>query len=363
MIDHTSDLEKKDIYVVILLADLQKPAKSTMRRELFQTFDKYIEQGFLIVIEAYPEYYRDLNNIKEKYGDSAERRAWRSKENVDNSFLMCYCKDFSHYYIHLEDDVKSSPSFFSKLQDYITETNTDWPSLNVAVKGSVAKVYHSHDLENMASYFYLMYDEMPIDWLMFQWTKMKFPNVAYRENKEPFLSSLFEHIGIQSSLAEKKMHNSNDLEPFFDQYDQKYKGLNPPATVTSSLASFQGDPQDAYDKGSGYFWSRYCQKNDYVLVKFNVATVVQKVFVDTGAYKASKLLLYFGVLQASFQSAEDSDTQTSGNESCGKFEIIGFFNNGQAKAFLDESRKVMCLKILIEQNQRQGIFLREIDVW
>ena len=329
-----------------------------MRRELFQTFDKYIEQGFLIVIEAYPEYYRDLNNIKEKYGDSAERRAWRSKENVDNSFLMCYCKDFSHYYIHLEDDVKSSPSFFSKLQDYITETNTDWPSLNVAVKGSVAKVYHSHDLENMASYFYLMYDEMPIDWLMDRWIAFKY---QVRYEKEPFLASLFQHAGVQSSLSEKGPNYN--LEPYFDQYDQKYKGLNPPATVTSSLASYQGDPQHAYDKGSGYFWSKKPQENDYVLITFNVATTVQKIFIDTGSYRARKDSLDFGVLQASFQSGENSETQMSGNGSCGNFQTIGLFDKGQAKESLDESRKVTCLKILVTKHQDKYIFLREIDVW
>ena len=349
---------------MILLADPQEPAKSTMRRDLFKTFGKYIEQELLTVIEAYLEYYPDLNDIKEKYGDSPKRRAWRSKENVDNSFLMCYCKDFSHYYIHLEDDVRSSPSFFSKLRDFITtQTNTDWPSLNAAVQGSVAKVYHSHDLENIASYLYIMYDEMPIDWLMNQWTKIKFPEDVHRYNKEPFLSSLFEHIGVQSSLAEKGSHNANDLEPFFDQYDQKYKGLNPPATVTSSLVSYQGDPQDAYDKGSGYFWSKYSQKNDYVLIKFNAATTVQKVFVDTGSYRARRDLLYFGIVQASFRSAEDSETQTSGDDPCGKFEIIGFFSQGQVKTSLEESRKVACLKIVVEQDQPQRIFLREIDVW
>ena len=73
LINHTSHLEKKDIYVVILLADLQEPEKSTMRRELFKTFGKYIRQGFMTVIVAYPEYYPDLNNIKEKFGDSAVR--------------------------------------------------------------------------------------------------------------------------------------------------------------------------------------------------------------------------------------------------------------------------------------------------
>ena len=357
-------MEKKDLYVVILLADLQEPTKSTTRRDLSITFGKYIEQGFLTVIEAYPEYYPDLNNIKEKYGDSVKRRAWRSKENVDNSFLMCYCKDFSHYYIHLEDDVKSSPSFVSKLRDFLTtQTNTDWLDLNVAVQGSVAKVYYSHDLENIASYFYLMYDEMPIDWLMSHWKKIKFPKSMNDYNKEPLLASLFEHIGVQSSLAEKKLHNSDDLEPFFDQFDQKYKGLNPPATVTSSLAPYQGDPQDAYNKGSGYFWSRYSRKNDYILIRFNAATAVQKVFVDSGSYRAPKHLLHLGILQASFRSAEDSETQSSGKDSCGKFEIIGYFNKGQAKVSLDKSRKVTCLKILVEQYQRQDIFLREIDVW
>ena len=349
---------------MILLADLQEPTKSTIRGELLKTFDKYIEQGFLTVIEAYPEYYPDLNNIKEKYGDSVQRRTWRAKENVDNSFLMCYCKDFSHYYIHLEDDMKSSPSFVSKLRDFITtHTNTDWSNLNAAVRFSRAKVYYSHDLENIASYFYLMYDEMPIDWLMSHWTKIKFPKSMSHYNNEPFLASLFEHTGVQSSLAEKKSHNLNDLEPFFDQYDQKYKGLNPPATVTSSLAPYQGDPQGAYDQGGDYFWSRHSQKNDYILIRFNAATAVRKVFVDTGSYRAPKHLLYFGTLQASFRSAVDGETQSIGEDSCGKFEIIGFFNKGQAKVTLDKSRKVTCLKILVERDQRQGIFLREIDVW
>ena len=195
----------------------------------------------------------------------------------------------------------------------------------------MAKVYHSQDLEKIASYFYLMYDEMPIDWLTHECTKIKSPEFVYRYNKEPFLASLFEHTGLQSSLAEKAMHNLNDLKPFFNHYDQKYKGLNPPATVASSMASYQGEPQDAYDKGSGYFWSRYSQKNDYVLITFNVATAVQKVFVDTGSYRAPHDLLHAGVLQASFWSAEDSETQTSGNDSCGKFEIIGFSTRDKRK--------------------------------
>ncbi|KAJ7365291.1 Alpha-1,3-mannosyl-glycoprotein 4-beta-N-acetylglucosaminyltransferase C [Desmophyllum pertusum] len=211
LIDNTSNLDKKDIYIVIFLADLREPPKSAIREELSRTFGKYIEQGFLIVIEAYPEYYPDLNNIKAKYGDSDSRRMWRSKANVDYAFVMCYCKDFSEYYIHMEDDVKSSPSFFPKLQDFIaSQTNTQWTMLHVAVQGCIAKAYHSQDLENTASFFYIMYDEMPIDWLMERWRPIK-DQGPY--NNRP-LASLFEHIGVKSTLAEKAPHGPGALEPF-----------------------------------------------------------------------------------------------------------------------------------------------------
>lgn len=345
---------------MIFLADLREPPKSAIREELSRTFGKYIEQGFLIVIEAYPEYYPDLNNIKAKYGDSDSRRMWRSKANVDYAFVMCYCKDFSEYYIHLEDDVKSSPSFFPKLQDFIaSQTNTQWTMLDVAVQGSIAKAYHSQDLENTASFFYIMYDEMPIDWLMERWRPIK-DQGPY--NNRP-LASLFEHIGVKSTLAEKAPHGPGALEPFFDKYDHKYRGLNPPANVTSSLASNRGEPEDAYNKGSGYFWAMDPKGDDYFLIKFHTATAVQHVFVDTGSYQAGNDLLNDGVLQASFESAEESEAQLSSSDSCGNFETIGSFDGGKASLSLDESKKVICLRILVTQNQQARIFFREIDVW
>jgi len=184
---------------VVFLADLQDAPKSTAKEELTKSFGKYIDEGLLTVIETYPEYY-PLTNTKKKYSDSSSRRTWRSKENVDTTFIMCYCKDFSQYYIHLEDDVISSPNFLPKLQDFINaRDHTFWPMLDVAVQGSIAKVYHSQDLGNLASYFYLMYDEMPIDWLMEQWRQIK---ELKPETRLP-RASLFQHIGDRSSLQEK----------------------------------------------------------------------------------------------------------------------------------------------------------------
>ena len=360
LIDNLSDMDKKNTYIVVFLADLQDPPKSTAKAELSKSFGKFIEQGLLTVIETYPEYYPPLTNIKKKYGDSDSRRTWRSKENVDATFVMCYCKDLSQYYIHLEDDVISSPSFFPKLQDFINKQNVKpWTMLDATVKGSKAKVFQSRDVGNIASYFYLMYDEMPIDWLMGHWRQIKsqHPN----ENRVP-PASLFNHIGDRSSLPEKGLSGVRQKEPFFDQYDQKYKGLNPPATVTSSMSSHQGKPQDAYDKGSGYFWAQNPRKDDYVLIKLNTPTAVQEVFVETACYQAKGDLLKFGVLQASFESDKEG-SQLKDNSNCGNFETLGTFSGGKVKVSLDKSNKVTCLRILVTQDQNEWIYLREVDVW
>ena len=364
LIDSMSDMDKKDTYIVIFLADLYETPKSTAKAGISRTFGKYIEQGLLIVIEAYPEYYPPLTNIKEKLGDSDGRRTWRSKQNVDISFVMCYCKDLSQYYIHLEDDVISAPSFFPKLRDFIAaQPDNLWPMLDAAKKGCIARVCHSQDLENIASYFYLMYDEMPIDWLMIQWRGVKDQEPNNRQFRLP-PASLFQHIGDVSSFKENRNPNQgSDKEPYFDKYEQKYKGLNPPARVTSSLSSHQGKPQDAYEKGDGYFWGKDPKKGDYVLIEFNTPTAVREVFVDTGSHLAWKDILRSGVLQVSFESA-GNNLQLKNNNSCGHFKLLGSFDSGKIKiSSRTEPKKVVCLLIIVTQDQNEWIYLREIDVW
>ena len=144
-------------------------------------------------------------------------------------------------------------------------------------------------------------------------------------------------------------------EPFFDEYDQKYMGRNPPATVTSSLAYYRGEPQDAYDKGSGFSWARDVGQDGYVLIKFNQPTSVKEVFVETACYQAEHDLLRYGDLQASFEPVE--------GDLCGDFQTFGSFSRGKVKISLDKSRKVTCLRVLVTEAQTEWVYFREIDVW
>ena len=115
LIDNKGEEDKNCAFVVIFLADIEESPKSRTKKETLRMFEKYINRGLLIVIEAISDLYPALENIKLKYGKTDSGRTWRSKENVDAAFVMCFCKDISEYYIHLEDDVISSPTFLPKL--------------------------------------------------------------------------------------------------------------------------------------------------------------------------------------------------------------------------------------------------------
>ncbi|XP_067024853.1 alpha-1,3-mannosyl-glycoprotein 4-beta-N-acetylglucosaminyltransferase C-like [Acropora muricata] len=359
LIDNMSEEDEKNSIIVIFLADIEESPKSRTKKEIARMFDEHINKGLLIVIEATSEFYPTLENVKPKYGDTDSRRTWRSKENVDATFVMCFCKDISEYYIHLEDDVISSPSFVPKLQAFINgQPKETWLLLDVAVQGSIAKVYHSRDLSNIASYFYLMYDEMPIDWLMDYWREIKSQDRRVEKLTPP--ASLFQHIGDISSLKEKGLSGRKQREPFFDQFEQKFKGMNPSATVTTSMYSYSGEPQDAYEKGSGFFWAATPRKGDYLSIKFQTPTAVQRATVETGCHDAQRDLLTEGILQGSLEENTHSKDK---NDLCGTFTTLGPLNKGRIDIFPNNSKKFVCLRILVTDSHINFVYFREINIW
>lgn len=358
LIENMSEEDRNNASIVIFLADIEESPKSRAKKEISRMFDMPIKKGLLMVIEATSDFYPTLENIKPKYGDTDSRRRWRSKENVDATFVMCFCKDISEYYIHLEDDVISAPSFVPKLQAFINgQPKATWLLLDVTVQGSKAKVYHSRDLSNIASYFYLMYDEMPIDWLMGHWRNIKSQD---RRGEKPPPASLFQHIGDISSLKEKGLSGRKQREQFFDQFEQKFKGMNPSATVTTSMSSHSGEAQDAYEKGSGFFWAKPPRKGDYLSMKFQTPTVVQRVTVETGCHYAQRDLLTEGILQGSLEGNTHSKEK---NDLCETFTTLGPLNKGRIDIFPNNSKTFVCLRILVTDSHTNFVYFREINIW
>ena len=307
---------------MIFLADLSYAHNSAVSRNISIGFKTEIDNGLVHAIFAPKEYYPRLTNLQQKFGDSKERIFWRSKLVIDFSFLMCYCKDLSQYYLHLEDDVIPAPSFYPKLKDFIASQQKQWTVLDVALQGAIAKVYQSIDLESLATFLYLMYDELPVDVLIGLWRHIKHSVTIFAPG------SFFQHVGHRSSLLENNVSHLFK-EAYFDKYDQKYKGLNPVAVVNASMRydDTKTKPELAYGKGLGYFWVKGIKKGDFIDIEFTSPTEVHKVFVDTGANFAVKDQLKHGILKASFQNKTMQVTGPSGI--CKNFETIGYFQRGK----------------------------------
>lgn len=72
---------------------------------------------FLQVISPPFNYYPDWNSVlPESFGDTIERIKWRSKQNLDQVFLMMYIYNLSpNFYLMMEDDVTATNDYMNKI--------------------------------------------------------------------------------------------------------------------------------------------------------------------------------------------------------------------------------------------------------
>ena len=285
-------------------------------------------------------------------GDHMDRVLWRSKQALDYVYLMCYCSYISQYYLQLEDDVIASPHFLSKIADFINSQKSEWISLNVALLGYIGKLYPVQELQNLASYLRLFFNEMPVDWLEPRWKKYRGQDP--RETKCR-AASLFQHIGLISSFRPKESQRPNTLkEKFFDRFDKKYVGSNPRAEISSDLTPVSGKPSDAYSKGHGHFHARFGSAgNKLYNIYLEKDTKLKRIVVETGANFAERDAIISGTLEVSLVVV--------GRRQCTKYESVGEFKFGRIDVVLNR-RKVRCVRINIIY-QGRWIYFREINMW
>jgi hypothetical protein len=265
---------------------------------------------------------------------------------------MCYCSYVSQYYLHLEDDVIASPQFLSKIADFINSQKSEWISLNVALLGYIGKLYPVRELQNLASYLRLFFDEMPVDWLEPRWKKYRGQDP--RETKCR-AASLFQHIGLVSSFRPKESQRPNTLkEKYFDRFDQKYAGMNPPAEISSDLTPIHGKPLDAYTKGDGHYHGRFASAgNKMYNVYLKRERKLKRIVVETGANFAERDAIVSATLEVSEVVVKTGR--------CSDFESVGEFRFGRVDVTLN-GRKARCVRINIVY-QGRWIYFREIDIW
>lgn len=337
--------------VVVLLADFDVRWRVYTVKEIKAVFSSELEQGQLVVLHVPEEFYPPLTGLKRNFNDAPERVSFRSKQNVDYSFLIHYTAGLGKYYLQLEDDVSSAKNFLSTIKQRVNEQNakkTTWVMLEFSVLGYIGKLYKSAHLPLLARFLFLFYQEMPCDWLM-----THFRMVMTQKETILFKPSLFQHMGSFSSFqgTYNKLKDKDFEEGLY---------LNPAADIYTNMSTYQKNyPKLAWEAGEGFFWGRSPVKGNYLTVVFKDPAVVTEISIETGS--GGKDLLEAAQVELG------RDVIDSGKEekTCKIFQLLGKLENGRFE-FQGTDKKhgstSSCLRILVTAGQKDWVIIKKIRI-
>ncbi|KAM8939857.1 alpha-1,3-mannosyl-glycoprotein 4-beta-N-acetylglucosaminyltransferase-like protein MGAT4D [Pelodytes ibericus] len=348
--------EKADTVVVVFIAEINSQYVDALADSIKESFPREIQSGVLEVISPPASYYPDLNNIKETFGDSKDRVRWRTKQNLDYSFLMLYAQPKGVYYLQLEDDIVSKPQFYQYMKNFaVHQATDDWMILEFSQLGFIGKLFKSKDLPFLTEFFLMFYKDKPIDWLLdhFLWVKVCNPekDAKHCDRQKSSLRiryrpSLFQHIGTHSSLV-GKIQNLKDKD--FDKKSLYKPHPNPAAKLSTSLKVYQQFTLEKAYQGQECFWAFSPVAGDYILFEFDEALPVNGYLFKSGniEHPGDKLFnTTIEILPLKSHNLPDGFQQDGDG-----YVQIGKFLNGVAEGEINSSLgriKAIRLKVLTE---------------
>lgn len=199
LIENLAPDQMNQIHIVIFLADLDENARQEKRKTISSKFQKYIDNNLISVVQAPREFYPKLRGLPTTYGDPPDQVFWRSKQNMDYSFLFNYCEDLSEYYMQMEDDVTTVTNYLGIIKDCIRQhSTTKWTFLQLVKWGFVGKLFRNTELDYFGRILRMFYNDKPCDWLIMDFNHWKGFNSS---SGKPFCGNIFFHKGQRSSLS------------------------------------------------------------------------------------------------------------------------------------------------------------------
>uniref|UniRef100_A0A669CTX1 Alpha-1,3-mannosyl-glycoprotein 4-beta-N-acetylglucosaminyltransferase A n=1 Tax=Oreochromis niloticus TaxID=8128 RepID=A0A669CTX1_ORENI len=289
LIDKLSPEEKLDCVIIVFVGETDLEYVHSVVAGLEKEFSTELSTGLLEVISPPASYYPELTNLKETFGDSKERVRWRTKQNLDYSFLMMYAVSKGVYYVQLEDDIVAKPNYFATMKNFALQLSSeDWMILEFSQLGFIGKMFQAPDLNLIVEFIFMFYKEKPIDWLLdhILWVKVCNPekDAKHCERQKSslrvrFRPSLFQHVGLHSSLAGKiqKLTDKDFLKPLLHKMH-----VNPPAEVSTSMKVYQGHTLEKTYLGEDFFWAITPTAGDYILFKFDRPVSIERFLFRSG---------------------------------------------------------------------------------
>uniref|UniRef100_A0A914KGX6 MGAT4 conserved region domain-containing protein n=1 Tax=Meloidogyne incognita TaxID=6306 RepID=A0A914KGX6_MELIC len=103
---------------------------------------------------------------------------WRTKQNLDYAYAMLHVynsKPSSKYYVQLEDDIITVPGFVSEMLRFANNNSAKFFMIEFSSLGFIGRMFHNnYDLLKMAHFILLLYNSLPVDWILQNLISAKF---------------------------------------------------------------------------------------------------------------------------------------------------------------------------------------------
>uniref|UniRef100_A0A8R1XVC9 Alpha-1,3-mannosyl-glycoprotein 4-beta-N-acetylglucosaminyltransferase A n=1 Tax=Onchocerca volvulus TaxID=6282 RepID=A0A8R1XVC9_ONCVO len=362
LIGGISSNEINVVAIVVLISDGKGPNSSFVKQQctsLQSEFPFELSSGLLTVIVSPNEWYSDLYSLTPTFNDSPERMYWRTKQNLDYMYLMLYCQKRGEYYLQLEDDVLAKAGYVSRIRKFIDEKITDnWFMLEFSSLGFIGKLFRTSDLTLLLQFIAMFHRQKPVDWLL----DLLFVNLYCHPEKSAkhcaevvkryrirYRPSLFQHIGVYSSLA-GKVQNLRERD-FGKAHLYIPHRDNPPAKITTTLKTYMlFDIENAYI-GSNYYWAFAPVAQDYILFEFYSAITLIGIVVRTGNPEHQYDILNESAEVLLRKVNEDNFTS-----------VARFNERGTVRIYFSEGIGVTSLKIEIHEGSSNWLIINEMHI-
>ncbi|XP_045784998.1 alpha-1,3-mannosyl-glycoprotein 4-beta-N-acetylglucosaminyltransferase A-like [Maniola jurtina] len=278
--------------IVIFVGETDLEYVLNIARQVEIKFPKHVANGLVEVISPSASYYPNLESLPLTLGDSFKRVKWRTKQNLDTIYLMAYAQTKGTFYLMLEDDVIAKNKYMQEIKHFTAATSVstpNWYFLEFCHVGGIGKLFRSADLIHFITYVQLFYKNMPIDWLLESFLADRVCTIDKSVNncgknklqiRPKYKSSLFQHIGVYSSLK-GKIQKVKD--PQFGALATYYPHDNPPLKRINTDIKEHSDHtvKRAYE-GKTYFWGIKPKEGDVIEFWFAKPTAIASYIFRSG---------------------------------------------------------------------------------
>ncbi|CAG2202507.1 MGAT4A_B [Mytilus edulis] len=339
-------------------------------REVQTSFPKQVESGLIEVISPSEDFYPNLNDIPLTYGDTKERVKWRTKQNLDFSFLMLYARTRGIYYVQLEDDVLAKPGYFTIMKTFAEQqSQKDWILLEFSSLGFIGKMFKSSKLPIVVEFFLMFFKDKPIDWLLDYLLAVKVCNPEKdskhcnrmkQEVRVRFKPSLFQHVGMQSSLK-GKVQKLKDRD--FGKHMLFRVHVNPSAELRTSLTTYlKFTVQKAYI-GQDIFWALAPNQDDYIEVILKPPVALDEILFRSGKADHREDKFYNTSLQVIPLNYHDPIKNRAKKTKDGYFDLAEFDKEGIVHVRLaSDVGKLSKIRIKVHKSSENWVIISEIHL-